>query len=213
MKKGAAHILFGKLVRGTAIAAVIASLAGAGCLPGGPSDLRFGGWRPASADVDLPEQRWSPLGFGDKVVVQIETPQGARSKQAVVDQNGEINLHLIGRVSVNGMAASEAARFIEQRYVEGGIYPSVNVSVLKQSDVFFVTGEIRKPGKYELTGQTTLMKAIAQAGGFTEFAWRSRVQIQGRKTETFDTGAIKDGVIDDPVVRSGDIVFVPETPF
>jgi polysaccharide export outer membrane protein len=38
-------------------------------------------------------------------------------------------------------------------------------------------GEVKNPGRYEIRSRATVLDAIAQAGGFTEFASRSRVAI------------------------------------
>ena len=40
-----------------------------------------------------------------------------------------------------------------------------------------VMGEVRRPGRYEVRGATTLVDALALAGGFTEFASRSKITV------------------------------------
>jgi protein involved in polysaccharide export with SLBB domain len=77
-----------------------------------------------------------------------------------------------------------------------------------------VLGKVRAPGLYPLPGGTLkLSHAIAQAGGFAEFAKSSNVMVTraaSHTTEKVDVGAIiKNGQIDlDVDLEDGDVVYV-----
>jgi polysaccharide export outer membrane protein len=80
-----------------------------------------------------------------------------------------------------------------------------------------ILGEVTKPGVLELRGQTTILEAIAMAGGFKDFASPSKITIlrideQGktRRIRFNYNRAIANGADEENVVlRSGDVVVVP----
>ncbi|RTZ99477.1 MAG: periplasmic polysaccharide biosynthesis/export protein [Deltaproteobacteria bacterium] len=76
--------------------------------------------------------------------------------------------------------------------------------------VYFVTGEVKKPDEFSLDGETTVIQAIARAGGFSEKAARSRVKII-RKT---DAGKqVLKRVAMDRQILPNDVIVVPESFF
>ena len=85
----------------------------------------------------------------------------------------------------------------------------ISVSAKKQ---FFITGEVRGPGQYEISRGLTLMQAVSQAGGMSKFASQNveiHREIDDEKViETHDYGDIRKGRIADPLIRSGDIIIV-----
>ena len=82
-------------------------------------------------------------------------------------------------------------------------------------------GAVRKPGRYEqpASREITLIQAIAKAGGATERANLKKVQLlrkgpSGKQTTlVMNLARIRRGEETDPVLRDGDVVFVPETFF
>jgi polysaccharide export outer membrane protein len=78
--------------------------------------------------------------------------------------------------------------------------------------LFFVTGEVSRPGQYEISEGLTLMQAISQAGGLGKFA-SQRVELHrdqaGEKAILeFDLARIRKGKDEDPNVQPGDVVIV-----
>jgi len=49
--------------------------------------------------------------------------------------------------------------------------------VYSSTQRFFVVGQVTKPGEFSLLGRTTLLQALALAGGFQEFAKTEEVKI------------------------------------
>jgi polysaccharide biosynthesis/export protein len=88
-------------------------------------------------------------------------------------------------------------------------------------DKFFVYGEVQRPGSFSLEENTTVLKAISMAGGFTKFGSASRVKClrpygnkPGYKTIKLNTDAIMAGNSeDDLVLQTGDIIVVSEGMF
>jgi len=78
--------------------------------------------------------------------------------------------------------------------------------------LFFITGEIARPGQYEISFGLTLLQAISQAGGVGKFASQSievHRDIEGEKQIlSFDLSHIRKGKTSDPPVLAGDVLIV-----
>ena len=105
----------------------------------------------------------------------------------------------------------------------------VNVT---SSGVYFIAGEINKPGIYPLQGalsigqvtsavgfgvvrhNVTVLQALAQSGGITNIAARSKMRllrtVDGKREEIIiDQVKLYKGEIADPVLQADDILYVP----
>jgi len=93
-----------------------------------------------------------------------------------------------------------------------------DIIIIPRLDRIFILGQVKKPGALDLPGteDLTVSKAISLAGGFERFGRQSEVQIiRGGKTIiVVDVKAVLSGAkTDDPRLKPGDTVFVPETRF
>jgi len=82
----------------------------------------------------------------------------------------------------------------------------------------YILGSVRRAGVYEVNEGDTLMLLIAKGGGFTEYASISNIRIvrtnKGRREVLFfNAAAIINGRDDDPEIKPGDMIFVPESFF
>lgn len=164
--------------------------------------------RPASpAETNVASARM--LKRGDKVKVSlrgIPTPEEIISE---IDEMG-VNLPWIGRIRIDGMTVFEAEKRIEKAYVDAQVFTKINVIIVMQEDEYFVQGEVTRPGKYIMTGDRTLLQAISEAGSFTDFAKRWRIQVKrGTTILYFDAEKIADNKEKDPLIKSGDTIIVP----
>jgi polysaccharide export outer membrane protein len=83
---------------------------------------------------------------------------------------------------------------------------------------FVADGQLGKPGKYDLRGDTTLTQAIAIAGGFTDASKHSQVLLFRRVSDQWMEAKIinvkameKAGNLkEDPLLHPGDMLFVPK---
>ncbi len=86
--------------------------------------------------------------------------------------------------------------------------------VVPRGNTFFVSGEVRRPGVYQLDGATTAFAAITLAGGFTERAGQAQVKLirrlpsGGQETVLLDF-SIGDAKARDWPLKDGDILLVP----
>jgi polysaccharide export outer membrane protein len=93
--------------------------------------------------------------------------RGGLQLLVVVTPAGTIQLPAIGGVNIQGLTMEEAKREIDARYDD--TVPGVQVTIdlaLRAARFIYVVGEVGQPGRFELTGPTTAMQAIALAGGW-----------------------------------------------
>ena len=100
------------------------------------------------------------------------------SREVLVRPDGKISLPVLGDVQAAGFTPEALAKNLEEalaRYVKT---PKVSVIVREtNSQKIYVLGQVRNPGVFPLQGNMTLLQAIAQAGGFAEWAKKGDVII------------------------------------
>jgi polysaccharide biosynthesis/export protein len=100
------------------------------------------------------------------------------TKSVPVRSDGKISLPLVGEMEAAGHTPRQLELQITDKLKSFITTPEVTVIVEKvNSRKYNVLGEINKPGSYPLTASTTVMDAIAAAGGFRDFAKKSGVYV------------------------------------
>ncbi len=123
---------------------------------------------------DLGEYR-----IGPEDVLQISVWKNDTMSRAVpVRPDGKISLPLLNDVQAAGLTPLELRDVLTQKLAEYIPDPEVSVIVSEvRSFKVSVLGEVLKPGRYELKSWSTVLDALALAGGFTPFAARARIVI------------------------------------
>jgi polysaccharide biosynthesis/export protein len=209
-------------LRSVAIAS-IAFLSGAGWLSGQEPTLQQ---ESARAAVEAPngpqlEQRYPRYVIQRQDVLLLSFPLSPEMNQTVtVQPDGYINLLNAGSVHVEGMTVPDVAAAVKHAYVGVLNNPIVTVDLQDfQKPFFTVTGQVGKPGQYELRSDITVAEAVAVAGGMLATAKTQQVFLFHRSTndwfkvEKVDLRDILNGkkVDEDAFIRPGDMVFVPES--
>ncbi len=137
------------------------------------------------------------------------------SRTVRVNSNGQISLPLVGGVQAGGHTIPELERLIaealEKTYLQN---PQVSVFVKEYtSQRVTLEGALKSPGIYPITGKTSLLQAIAVAGGLDPLADMKGIvifrQIQGKKmAAVFDLGQVQAGRSEDPQVYGDDVIVV-----
>lgn len=192
---------------------VVFGLLGSGCATAPEPDL-FTSSPPTvlnpGTPPDVERQRFQ---VGDMVVVTfsgVAEPIPAHVEQ--IKEDGNITLPLIGAVKAVNKTTGELQKEIHGLYVPK-YYVRLTVTVTTgQEQVFYVTGEVRIPGPkpYNAAG-VTVTQAISAAGGPTEFARKSRVQLKRANGTTIRVDydkAVRDSKLDLKVFP-GDSVHIP----
>ena len=89
------------------------------------------------------------------------------SQTVRVSEDGSVTFSLLGKVEVAGLTAQELekklASLLDRQYTK-----NARVTVfIREFQKVAIIGAVARPGMYELVGPTTLLQAIAQAGGLT----------------------------------------------
>jgi polysaccharide biosynthesis/export protein len=157
------------------------------------------------------------VGTGD--IIDLSFSQTAEYNQSVsVQPDGYITLREIGDVYVRDKTVPELREAIGAEYSKILHDPEINV-LLKEFDKphFTVSGQVGKPGKYDLRDGTRVSEALAIAGGMTEKAKDSQVLLFRRvsndwvSVKVLDMKAVYKGRINEDVdLRPGDMMFVPQ---
>jgi polysaccharide export outer membrane protein len=167
---------------------------------------------PTAADSS-PRQRAPRIGAFDKLTVTVfGVPE--LTTTAAVDASGTFNLPLIGSVPVEGLTSAELAADLRQRFARYVRDPQVNVVIDEAvSQQITIDGSVTRPGIYQVSGETTLMRAIAISGGLTEDALKREVLIfrtvEGKRmVARFDMNDIRGARAEDPAVFGNDVIVV-----
>jgi polysaccharide export outer membrane protein len=117
------------------------------------------------------------IGNDDVLAVHVwKEPDVSRSLP--VRSDGRISLPLVGEVQAAGRTPLQLEEEIAKKLEKYITDPQVTVMVQEiNSEKFNILGQVAKPGAYSLTRETTVLDAIASAGGFRDFAKQSAIYI------------------------------------
>lgn len=164
------------------------------------------------------------IGVGDILAVivfdhpELTLPVGAERPAAEsgfrVQSDGTFFYPFIGQVKAKGRAPEEVRAEVTQRLATYIPNPQVEVRVAAyNSQHVVISGEVTTARKIPLTDvSTTLVDAIAAAGGATEDADMRRVTVQrgGKRFQVDVDGFFAAGISrNNPLLHAGDVVNVP----
>ena len=150
-------------------------------------------------------------------------------RNVTIDPSGEIAFPLAGHIRARGLTPLALENILKSKLKNSYKDENLDVTVavlaapkeIPEEDLkpkVFITGEVIRPGSYVVRQPTTLMQAIALAGGVGPFAAKSRIQVRrkgagGDETifmfnyRAYEAGADLEGNIR---LRPGDVIMVPE---
>jgi polysaccharide export outer membrane protein len=142
------------------------------------------------------------------------------NQNVTVQPDGFVALRMVGSLRAADLTVPALTAHVETAYA--GILNQAEVNIaLKEFEhpYFLASGEVGKPGKYELRGDTTVLQATAIAGGLTDKAKASQIilfrsAVSGyTETKTIDLKRmLRDkSLAEDLRVHRGDLVFVPKS--
>jgi polysaccharide biosynthesis/export protein len=162
------------------------------------------------------------VGVGDLITISIIQPE-LSTTQTAVSPGGDISVPYLGSIMVRGKTLDQIQRIIQTRLSQGYLkYPVVTVTLVEsRSRIFTITGEVIRPGNYQLVENTTVLKAISIAGGFTRYGSSSKVKVLRARKDRPGYDAIEVNIKNilneksdaDIRLEPGDIVVVSESLF
>lgn len=180
--------------------------------------LVFLGRAEAQPPSPSPAEAAAAYRIGPEDILQISVfSNEALSRTVPVRPDGMISLPLLNDVKAAGLTPMELRDAIMKRLVEFVPSPEVAVIVTEvKSFMISVIGQVVKPGRYDLRSSATIVDALAMAGGFKEFAGRSKIMVtrtQDGVTRRIPFNYDKLHEAKNPqenfALRPGDIVIVP----
>ena len=117
------------------------------------------------------------IGNDDHLTIDVwNEPEVSRS--IPVRSDGRISLPLAGELQATGRTPLQLEQDISAKLLSYITKPEVTVIVEQiNSQKFNILGQVTKPGTYTLTAPTTILDAIATAGGFRDFAKQKGVYV------------------------------------
>jgi polysaccharide export outer membrane protein len=130
-----------------------------------------------------------------------------------IKEDGSITLYLVGKVQAAGKTAGELQTELQEKYEVYYRNPVVTVKSFQR--VYYVGGEVKRPGPQVYLGETTVTKAIQAAGDFTDFAQKRSIRVirADGTTVTVNFGKLLDDPHLDPPIYPGDKIHVPRRIF
>lgn len=116
------------------------------------------------------------IGAGDRMFIslwehpELGTPAVLADKGGTpVEDNGVIFLPVVGEIKVAGLTLGEAREVVTRAYAKYVKNPQVIVSIQNYgSKYFYILGEVKNSGTYEIKHPVSLLQAISIAGGITQ---------------------------------------------
>lgn len=194
----------------------VALLAGGGLVSG--AGAQPASTRAATVVPTAPVILGSDYIIGPEDMLQISVWKNeSLSRQLPVRPDGKISMPLLHDIKASGLTPMQLRDKIAAALAEFMPNPEVSVTVLEVlSYRVSVLGEVQKPGVLQLKAPTTVMEALALAGGFRDFASPSKIIIfrkdnrgQTQRLRFNYNRAVGAAGEDNVTLRSGDVVVVP----
>ena len=153
---------------------------------------------------------------GDRIrVVFNDIPDAPVPTEEVIPEDGRIILPRGVEVVVIGKKRTDVEKEIGRIYVEDKkLYTKITANIERMASFISVGGEVRNPSSVVFRGDMTVTAAIASAGGFSNYANRSRVIV----TRAANKKQVKVNVrraVNNPeldlILYPGDQVYVPRS--
>lgn len=154
------------------------------------------------------------LGVGDELILTYRGSKENRSTVIKVDLEGRVMVpSLMEPIMAMGRTFGEFREELKEkvRTTQVGTEVFVSIGAFRFFTVY-VIGEVTKPGVHRVTGLSTLLDALALAGGLRKTGSSRSIQLhRDGKVLTVDLYALflKDGGGVDPTLTAGDRIVVP----
>lgn len=142
------------------------------------------------------------------------------NQNLTVQPDGFVALRGAGTLFAEGLTVAQLQQAITAGY-RGVLHdPEITVTLREfEKPYFLASGEVARPGKYELRGDLTVNEAVAIAGGFTQQARHSQVVLFRRVSTDIAEARLVDlkkmlnsrNLREDFHLQAGDFVFVPQS--
>jgi polysaccharide export outer membrane protein len=145
--------------------------------PAAASAMPASSAQPAAPSATKPHDDSFVIGNDDRLTINVWN-ESEISRTLPVRSDGRISLPLVGEVQASGRTPLQLEQDIAGKLQAYITKPEVTVIVEQiNSEKFNILGQVTKPGSYPLTAPTTVLDAIAAAGGVRDFAKQKGIYI------------------------------------
>jgi polysaccharide export outer membrane protein len=137
---------------------------------------------PEAATPTIPRDRGVPddyvIGAGDVLHISVWKEPEASVTGAVVRPDGNISMPLLKEVQVLGMTPTQIEKVITDqltKFIHGADVTVVVMGI--NSKKVYAVGAVRKEGPIPYTYRMSIMQAISEAGGLTDYAKRKKIYV------------------------------------
>ncbi|MBU4319250.1 MAG: polysaccharide export protein [Proteobacteria bacterium] len=134
--------------------------------------------QPSSGQETTRNQQEKNYTIGSGDVLEITTwKEPDFSREAILVRiDGKISFPLVNDIQAAGRTPVELKNEIEAKLKKFVSTPVVTVTIrIPNSQKFYILGEVKNTGEYNLTKSLTVLQAFALAGGFTEWAAKNEI--------------------------------------
>lgn len=144
------------------------------------------------------------------------------NQTVAVQPDGYVTLKGIGSIYIEGQTIPELTETVKAAYAKILHDPIVAIALKDFEKPYFIaSGQVSKPGKYDLRGDLTVSEGVAIAGGFNDKAKHSQVvlfrPLQGGGYEAKLLNIKKllatRNLSEDVQLQPGDMLYVPQNAF
>ena len=162
---------------------------------------------------DTPVDSSYVLGPGDVLTVNFYG-SNTENFEVAINREGKIILPLLGPVNFLGMTFGQATKFLENKVASELIGTEATLSIKKVRSIsVYLLGEAYKPGRYIVSGLSTITNALFVSGGVNEMGSLRNIDLK-RDNEVISTYDFYDFLLggsleNDLRLQDGDVIFIP----
>ena len=153
------------------------------------------------------------LGPGDKLLVNLYGTNNKRI-ESYISSDGNFFLPSLGPISLMGLSYGDASKLIKERVNNEiiGTEASVTLREVRSINVYML-GEVYQPGKFTMSGLSSVSNALIVSGGVNETGSLRNISVKRNNktiaTYDFYEFLLKGSLENDIKLLDGDVVFVP----
>jgi polysaccharide export outer membrane protein len=157
------------------------------------------------------------IGAGDVLAINVWKEPEASLQTVVVRPDGFISVPMVKEIEAAGLTPIELEKQLSAKFAH--FFREADISVIVKevhSEKVYLIGAVKKEGPITVKAPLTVLQAVAEAGGLTDFARRGKIYILRRENGKevrlpFDYSAVIQGRHSDQniVLLPGDTVVVP----
>lgn len=156
------------------------------------------------------------IGPGDLLAISVWRDDSL-TRSVVVLPDGKIQFPLIGEIVAGSKSVAQLKKEFVEKLSSYVVDADISVEVKQSNSLFiYIIGRVNSPGRQMLLADTTVLQALAMAGGLNPFAEKNDIKIFRQESErtlvySFRYSQVVSGnyLDDNLLLKRGDVIVVP----